>query len=96
MNKSDLVEALIETYQDELPPADIRIAVDMILDELTYALVMDRGIEIRGFGSFRNRHRRPQVGRNPRNGEAVTLGDRLIPSFKAGQDLRTRVRDFKQ
>lgn len=94
MNKSDLVESLTLEYEDELPPMDVRYAVDVILDSLTEALVLDRDIEIRGFGSFRNRRRKSQIGRNPQNGEEVHLGDRLIPSFKPGQDLRLRVRDF--
>ena len=91
MTKSDLVEALALKYEDVLPAEDLEYAVDLILDELTEAIADDRGVEIRGFGSFRNRHWQPRRGRNPKTGDAVDLGERRIPYFKPGRELRDAV-----
>lgn len=91
MTKSDLVEALALKYEEVLPAEDLEYAVDLILDELTEAIADDRGVEIRGFGSFRNRHWQPRRGRNPKTGDAVDLGQRRIPYFKPGRELRDAV-----
>ncbi|MYD44497.1 MAG: integration host factor subunit beta [Gammaproteobacteria bacterium] len=91
MTKSELVMLLAEKYEDVLPEEDLVLAVDLIVNELTAALGDDRGVEIRGFGSFRNRHWQPRQGRNPKTGEAVALGERRIPYFTPGRELRETV-----
>jgi integration host factor subunit beta len=45
-------------------------------------------IELRGFGSFRIRHRGPRLGRNPKTGERVEVPAKRIPYFKPGKELR--------
>ncbi len=91
MTKSELVDSLAEKYESLLPPEDLELAVDLILDELSEAIADDRGVEIRGFGSFRNRHWKPRRGRNPKTGASVELGVRRIPFFKPGRELREAV-----
>lgn len=93
MTKSELVEALAARYEDVLPFEDLELAVDLILEEMTDALADDRGVEIRGFGSFRNRHWQPRTGRNPKTGESVKLGNRRIPFFTPGRELRQAIAD---
>ena len=39
------------------------------------------------FGSFSIKSRAPRVARNPRTGEKVELGSRLLPYFKPGKEL---------
>jgi len=70
---------------------DIALAVQTILDSMTGALKRNERIEIRGFGIFVMRKRKPRIGRNPKSGAAVSLGDRLVPFFKTGKDLRLKV-----
>ena len=91
MTKSDLVQSLAAEYESMLPPEDLEFAVELILDELSQAIADDRGVEIRGFGSFRNRHWQPRHGRNPRTGVEVSLSNRRIPFFKPGRQLREEV-----
>ncbi|MDG1814022.1 MAG: HU family DNA-binding protein, partial [Porticoccaceae bacterium] len=49
MTKSELIEK-ISASQDQLPPKDVELAVRMILERMTSALVGNQRIEIRGFG----------------------------------------------
>lgn len=95
MTKNELILALSEKYGDQLLEDDLQLAIDLILEEMCDALVYDRGIEIRGFGSFGNRHRQAHTGRNPKTGSAVEIEERLIPFFKPGQDMRSRVATSK-
>ena len=91
MTKIDLINELASQYEDVLPPELVEFAVELILEELSEAIADDRGVEIRSFGSFRNRHWQPRRGRNPKTGESVDLGVRRIPYFKPGRELRESV-----
>lgn len=92
MTKSELIERLA-TRQDQLMPKDVEFAVKMILDNMTDALVDNRRIEVRGFGSFCLHYRAPRVGRNPKTGDSVELSGKYVPYFKPGKELRERVND---
>lgn len=95
MNKSILIETLVEHLAKEkrieLNVKDVELAVRNIIQYLSDALAEGQRIEIRGFGSFSLRYRRPRIGRNPRTGDPVALPPRRVPHFKAGKDLRERV-----
>ena len=90
MTKSELIER-IANKQDQLPPKDVELAVKMMLERMTQALVANQRIEIRGFGSFCLHFRAPRVGRNPKTGDAVELTGKFVPHFKPGKELRERV-----
>lgn len=90
MTKSELIER-IAARQDQLPPKDVELAVKMIMEEMTRALMSNRRIEIRGFGSFCLHYRAPRTGRNPKTGTAVELAGKWVPYFKPGKELRERV-----
>ncbi len=90
MTKSELIEK-IARQQDQLQPKDVELAVKMILEEMTQALVNNHRIEIRGFGSFCLHFRGPRQGRNPKTGEKVELPGKYVPYFKPGTELRERV-----
>jgi len=92
MTKNELikkVQAKLKIYSQK----DIAFAVQMILNSMVGALKKNERIEIRGFGSFTVRERKPRVARNPKSGREVTLGDRRVPFFKTGKDLRLKVDD---
>ena len=56
-----------------------------------YKLRVGDKIEIRGFGSFRTRQRKPRVGRNPKTGERVEVPAKKIPFFKPSKELKDLV-----
>lgn len=90
MNKSDLVQA-VATKLPTLAAKDIEIIVNTIFDSMTESLAKDDRIEIRGFGSFEVRHRKPRLGRNPKTGENVKVGERRVPFFKVGKEMKEKV-----
>ncbi|HLS98235.1 MAG: integration host factor subunit beta [Porticoccaceae bacterium] len=95
MTKSELIEK-IAAQQEQLPPRDVELAVKMILEKMTQALVHNQRIEVRGFGSFCLHFRAPRVGRNPKTGDTVELSGKYVPYFKPGKDLRERVNESVQ
>lgn len=94
MNKSELIE-LIARRQSQFNQKDVELAVNQILDSMIDSLSQGERIEIRGFGSFSLHHRKARIGRNPRTGEKVELGDKHVPHFKPGKLLREEVNASK-
>ena len=72
----------------EITNRDAEAIVAEILTSMVEGLKSGDTIEIRGFGSFRLRTRRPRNGRNPRTGEPVDVPSKTIPYFKMGKHLK--------
>jgi integration host factor subunit beta len=90
MTKNELIKR-IQTKFKIYSQKDIGLAVQTILDSMVSALKKNERIEIRGFGTLTMRERKPRVGRNPKSGAEVSLGNRRVPFFKTGKDLRLKV-----
>lgn len=90
ITKSELIDAL-SIRQQHLVHKDVELAVKCMLDRMTAAMAERERIEIRGFGSFSLRFRKPRTGRNPKTGEPVQLPSKFTPHFKPGKELRERV-----
>ncbi len=81
--------------QIQLPKTQTDGIVNVFLTSIIDALRRGDKVELRGFGSFRVRHRRPRVGRNPRTGERVSVPPKRFPFLKPGKDLRARVDGYR-
>lgn len=90
MTKSELIER-ISSKNTQLPARDIEEATKLIFEKMIKALEAKDRIEIRGFGSFSLRFRKPREGRNPKTGAKVALLGKYVPHFKPGKELRERV-----
>ncbi|MBP2313679.1 integration host factor subunit beta [Azospirillum soli] len=90
MTKSELIQRLAER-NPHLYQRDIEKIVGTIFDEITEALARGDRVELRGFGAFSVKRRDARTGRNPRTGETVDVGEKAIPFFKTGKQLRERL-----
>ena len=86
MTKADLVEKV--TRLGDLTRRDGEVIVETIFESVIGALQTGDKIEIRGFGSFRTRQRKPRVGRNPKTGDRVEVPAKKIPFFKPSKELK--------
>jgi integration host factor subunit beta len=89
INKSDLMNQIIDKYN--LNPAIAERIIKIILESMQHALSEKRRIEIRGFGSFELRYRKPRMARNPKTGEKVQTPGKYVIHFKPGKEMRDRV-----
>jgi integration host factor subunit beta len=89
MTKADLIEEVSRLA--ELTRKDSEVIVETIFDSVVRALRTGDKIEIRGFGSFRTRQRKPRVGRNPKTGDRVEVPSKKIPFFKPSKELKDMV-----
>ena len=90
MTRSELV-AVLANRNPHLMHRDIEMIVGTIFDQVTEALARGDRVELRGFGAFSVKQRDARVGRNPRTGTAVQVGEKYIPFFKTGKQLRDRL-----
>ncbi len=86
MTKANLVEEVLTL--GDLTRRDGEVIVETVFDAVIGALKRGDKIEIRGFGSFRIRQRKPRVGRNPKTGARVEVPAKRVPYFKPSKDLR--------
>jgi integration host factor subunit beta len=89
MTKANLVEEVLRL--GDLTRRDGEVIVETVFDSVIAALKSGDKIEIRGFGSFRIRQRKPRVGRNPKTGAKVEVPAKRVPYFKPSKELRDLV-----
>lgn len=90
MIKSELV-LRVAAENPHLYQRDVETIVSAILDTIGDALTRGDRVELRGFGAFSVKKRDARAGRNPRTGAAVSVGEKHIPVFKTGKEMRERL-----
>src|SRR5579862_8100984 len=89
MTKAELIEDVSRVV--EMSRKDSEVIVETIFDSIVKSLKAGDKIEIRGFGSFRTRQRKPRIGRNPKTGTRVNVPAKKIPYFKPSKELKDLV-----
>ncbi len=89
MTKADIVDNIANGTG--LTKVETEIIVDAFLATVSAALRDGRNIEIRGFGSFKVKKRKPRLARNPRTGDEVKVDEHYVPIFKVSKELRSSV-----
>jgi nucleoid DNA-binding protein len=74
-----------------LTQADTKIVVEELLETIGQMLEQGRHIELRGFGTFYTKKRKPRPARNPKTGEVVPLFERMVPLFKYSTELKKKI-----
>ena len=86
MTRSELID-LIKEQCPYLENKEVENAIQLFFSEIVTGLTSGKRVELRGFGSFSIKSRAPRIARNPRTGEKIELGSRLLPHFKSGKEL---------
>lgn len=84
MNKKHLIESVAKTLGDKTAPT----AVEAVLDAITRELAAGGRITLTGFGTFETFERPAYEAHNPKTLEPLTVPARILPRFRAGQNLR--------
>ncbi len=91
MTKAELVEVI--AAKTGVSKKDTGVVVNLILENISRALESSDKVELRGFGSFKVKSRRSRTARNPRSGDSVMVPAKLVPYFKASNELKARLND---
>ena len=76
MTKRDMVKAIAEKVG--VLQGQAQEIVQGVIDGITETLVQEGRIELRNFGVFEVKKRKPRMARNPRTGEEVMVPARLV------------------
>ena len=91
MTKNDIVIHIAN--QTGLRQSDVKQVVQQTLDRIIDVLGENGRLELRNFGVFEVRRRRPRKARNPRTGEEVMVPECNVVSFKAGKRMEEVISD---
>ncbi len=85
-----LKKNVVDKMSDELSmqKQDMSLAVDIILETMANALVADRRVELRGYGSFSVRKRKSRLTKNPRTGRMMDIPERKTLHFTMSKSLK--------
>lgn len=89
MNKSELIDVIAQLTN--LSKSDSVRALSGFVKTIETTLKAGDSIALLGFGTFEVKERAERAGRNPQNGQAITIGAAKIPAFKAGKTLKDAV-----
>jgi nucleoid DNA-binding protein len=92
ISKSTIVDEIAKkTKAKKTTKAQIQEVLDLAFEVIINSLAEGKRIELRGFGVFKNKIRKPRTARNPKTGVEVQLNERTVPVFKASPDFVKKV-----
>ena len=94
MTKKDMAKAI--AAEMGLTQVQAREIVQRVFDGITETLLNEGRIELRNFGVFEVRKRKPRRARNPRTGEKLDVPAKLVVTFKPGRQMEERVGQLQQ
>ncbi|MCK6473065.1 MAG: integration host factor subunit beta [Planctomycetes bacterium] len=89
VTKNDMVIQIAK--KTGLEQQKVKQIVQLTLDGIIEILTREGRIELRNFGVFEVRTRKPRKARNPRTGDEVMVGSKKVVTFKAGKIMEERV-----
>ncbi|MDD2331490.1 MAG: integration host factor subunit beta [Candidatus Cloacimonetes bacterium] len=93
MTKADLVKIISENTG--IIRKDVAVVVDSLFQSIKDSLATGAHIEIRGFGTFKLKVRKPRTGRNPKTDQKVPVPERTVPTFKFSREFKMSVVNVK-
>ena len=89
MTKKEMAKVIADEFgiRSELAKAVIQRTFAAIIETLE----TDGRIELRNFGIFKVKKRKPRKARNPKTGEVVRVPSKRVVTFKAGKEMAARI-----
>ncbi|MDB2354106.1 integration host factor subunit beta [Candidatus Pelagibacter bacterium] len=84
--KSKLLKQLAKNYPNFLKK-DLEKFINIILNEIKFALKRGDRVELRGFGVFSTNIQKARISRNPKTGEKVNTPQKKTIHFKMAKDM---------
>lgn len=92
VTKKEIVKMIAE--RSGLTQLKTKEIVQWTFDAIIETLVTERRIELRNFGVFEVKRRRPRKARNPRTGDRVDVEAKNVVVFQPGKEMEDRVREM--
>jgi integration host factor subunit beta len=90
VTKKELANEIAE--ETKLTQIVVKDIIERLFDGIIDTLVKERRIELRDFGVFEVKQRKPRKARNPRTGEKVMVPAKKVVTFKPGLEMEEKVK----
>ncbi len=94
LTRADLAEAVYNTVG--LSRAESAEFVEMVLNEVSEAIIRGENVKLSSFGSFLVRSKGQRIGRNPKTGVEVPITPRRVIVFKPSNKLKARINRLEE
>ena len=89
MTKADIVDKV--AIGTGLTKLETEAIIEGFFKTVIESLKEGKGIEIRGFGSYKVKKKNARHARNPKTGEKVQVPEHFVPTFKFSKDFKLLV-----
>jgi nucleoid DNA-binding protein len=62
--------------------------ISLMFDSISDALIAGEQVQVRNFGTFYSKNRKPRTAKNPKTGEVVQVPSRSYPRFRSSKSLK--------
>jgi len=90
VNKGELIDKVASEIG--VTKREAKKAVECVFKTITGCLAKGDAVRLVGFGTFGVRQRAARDARNPRTGEKIRVQAMSVPFFKAGKELKEKVK----
>ena len=94
MTKKEMATAIAQDAG--ISQIQVKEIVQQVFEFIVDTLVHEGVIELRGFGIFKVKKRKPRQARNPRTGEKVWVPQKFVVTFRAGNKVQNRLQETKK
>ena len=89
MTKADIVDRV--AAGTGLTKLETEAIIEGFFKTVIESLKDGKGIEIRGFGSYRVKKKNSRQARNPKTGQQVFVPEHYVPTFKVSKEFKEMV-----
>jgi DNA-binding protein HU-beta len=89
MTKADIVDKV--ALGTGLTKLETEAIIEGFFKTVIDSLREGKGIEIRGFGTYKVKKKRARQARNPKTGDQVFVPEHFVPTFKFSKDFKELV-----
>jgi DNA-binding protein HU-beta len=90
MNKAELIEAIVK--KAGLSKKAAKEAIDAMRETIFKTICDGEPVRITGIGTFVPKPRRARSAINPKTGERIPVGARVVPAFRPSAEFKEAVR----
>ena len=92
MNKQEIIANIAETHG--ITKVVAKQIFEQLFDDMVSSMMSsssDGKFKVPGFGTFRIDERKSRIGRNPRNGDPMTIPAKNVLKFKISKTLSEKI-----
>ncbi|HBY56460.1 MAG TPA: DNA-binding protein HU [Candidatus Atribacteria bacterium] len=90
MNKGELIDKVASDLS--FTKVEAKKVVECVFENISDCMAKGEAVRLVGFGTFGIRKREARMARNPRTGEKISIKAMNVPFFKAGKELKEKVK----